>query len=134
METKTRQEAILCVDDEAIILITLQKELKKQMGDEYLYETAMSGNEALEIIDDLVSAGVSVILILSDWLMPGLKGDEFLVLVHQKYPNIRSILVTGHVDAEAADRVKREAGTYAVIPKPWDVKKLMDAVRVCCGK
>ncbi|TGK07658.1 response regulator [Leptospira semungkisensis] len=134
METKTRQEAILCVDDEAIILITLQKELKRQLGDEYLYETAMSGNEALEIIDDLVSAGVNVILILSDWLMPGLKGDEFLAIVHQKYPHIQSILVTGHIDAEAADRVKREAGTYAVISKPWDVKKLMDAVRFCCSK
>lgn len=133
METETSQNAILCVDDEAIILITLQKELKKQLGNLFQYETALNAEEAMEVIEDLVNAGVNVILILSDWLMPGIKGDEFLILVHQKYPKIRSILITGHVDVAAVDRVKREAGTYTVIPKPWDVNKLMEAVRICCN-
>ncbi|PJZ53935.1 response regulator [Leptospira adleri] len=126
--------AILCVDDEPIILIALKQELKKQFGNEFQYETAINAKEALEVVDELVANGVNVILILSDWRMPGIKGDEFLILVHQKYPNIRSILITGHVDEAAVERVMREAGTYAVLPKPWDRKQLLDAVKVCCGK
>ncbi|EQA43192.1 response regulator receiver domain protein [Leptospira broomii serovar Hurstbridge str. 5399] len=112
----------------------MKQELRKQFGDEFQYEIALNGNEALEVVDELVEAGVNVILILSDWLMPGLKGDEFLILIHAKYPNIRSILITGHVDESAAERVKREAGTYAVFSKPWDSTKLMEAVRICCNK
>ncbi|WP_010570098.1 response regulator [Leptospira broomii] len=134
MKSVFERNAILCVDDEPIILITLKQELRKQFGDEFQYEIALNGNEALEVVDELVEAGVNVILILSDWLMPGLKGDEFLILIHAKYPNIRSILITGHVDESAAERVKREAGTYAVFSKPWDSTKLMEAVRICCNK
>ncbi|PJZ30725.1 response regulator [Leptospira kmetyi] len=129
-----KNNAILCVDDEPIILIALKQELKKQFGNEFQYETAINANEALEVVDELVANGVNVILILSDWRMPGLKGDEFLILIHKKYPNIRSILITGHVDEAAVERVKKEAGTYAVLPKPWDPKQLADAVKVCCDR
>ncbi|MDV6236616.1 response regulator [Leptospira ellisii] len=129
-----KNDAILCVDDEPIILIALKLELKKQFGNEFQYETAVNAKEAMEAVDELAASGVKVILILSDWRMPGIKGDEFLIQVHRKYPEIRSILITGHVDEAAVERVKKEAGTYAVLPKPWDPKQLMDAVRVCCGK
>ncbi|TGK39256.1 response regulator [Leptospira gomenensis] len=129
-----KHDAILCVDDEPIILIALKQELKKQFGNEFQYETAVNAKEAMEAVDELAVSGVKVILILSDWRMPGIKGDEFLIQVHRKYPEIRSILITGHVDEDAVERVKKEAGTYAVLPKPWDPKQLMDAVRVCCAK
>lgn len=129
-----QRSAILCVDDEPIILITLKQELRKRFGDEYQYETALNAKEALEVVDELVNTGINVILILSDWLMPGLKGDEFLILIHAKYPEIRSILITGHVDETAVRRVKNEAGTYAVFSKPWDAKQLMDAVQICCNR
>jgi DNA-binding NtrC family response regulator len=128
------QNAILCVDDEPIILISLKQELKKKLGNRFSYETAMNADEALEIIDELVSNGINLILILSDWLMPGIKGDEFLIIVHKKYPGIKSILITGHADEKAVARVKKEAGTYTVLSKPWDPNELLEAVKVCCGK
>ncbi|PJZ70444.1 two-component system response regulator [Leptospira perolatii] len=133
MESKRSQNVILCVDDEPIILVALKQELKKKFGNQFQYETALNAPEALELIDELSAGGVKVILILSDWLMPGMKGDEFLILVSQKHPDIRTIMVTGHVDEAAIERVKNDAGAYAVFPKPWDSKKLMEAVRVCCG-
>ncbi|XDD49742.1 response regulator [Leptospira sp. WS92.C1] len=133
MEDTEKLKAILCVDDEPIILIALKQELKKQFGNEFQYETAINASEAMEAVDELVNAGINVILILSDWRMPGIKGDEFLILIHQKYPDIRSILITGHVDEAAVERVKKEAGTYTVLPKPWDPKQLADAVKVCCN-
>ena len=116
METVIRERAILCVDDEPIILISLKQELKKKFGNRFNYETAMNADEAMEVVDELAGSGISVILILSDWLMPGIKGDEFLIRVHQKYPKIQSILITGHADEKAMERVKKEAGTYTVLP------------------
>ncbi len=128
------QNAILCVDDEPIILISLKQELKKKLGNRFSYETAMNADEALEIIDELVGNGVNLILILSDWLMPGIKGDEFLIIVHKRHPGIQSILITGHADEKAVERVKKEAGTYTVLSKPWDPIELLEAVQVCCSK
>lgn len=94
----------------------------------------MNADEAMEVVDELAGNGVNVILILSDWLMPGVKGDEFLIRVHKKYPNIQSILITGHADEKAMERVKKEAGTYTVLPKPWNSEKLMEAVEICCNR
>jgi len=134
LENKLKQSAILCVDDEPIILISLKQELKKKFGSRFNYETAINADEAMEVIDELAGSGVCVILILSDWLMPGIKGDEFLIMVHKKYPNIQSILITGHADERAMERVKKEAGTYTVLSKPWNSNELIEAVEFCCAQ
>ena len=73
------KKAIVCVDDEAIIVLSLKQELQNRLGDEYIYESAMSAEEALQVIEELSGDDVCVILVISDWLMPGIKGDEFLL-------------------------------------------------------
>lgn len=90
MNLKDEPNAILCVDDEPIILISLVQELKNKLGREFIFETAQDAIEALEVIDDLVSKGTKVVLIVSDWLMPITNGDEFLIQVHK---NIRRFLL-----------------------------------------
>lgn len=94
----------------------------------------MSADEALSILEELTHSGIDVRLIISDWMMPGMKGDEFLIQAHKLYPNIKSIMVTDHADQEAIERVKKEAATYAVFSKPWDRNKLTEAVFHCCNK
>ena len=39
--------------------------------------------------------------------MPGIKGDEFLIRVHQKYPKIVKVMLTGQADEVAIERVKK---------------------------
>jgi CheY-like chemotaxis protein len=46
--------AILCVDDENIILDSLKEQLEKYFGYDYLYETAENGEEGLELIEELL--------------------------------------------------------------------------------
>ncbi|MCS7189292.1 MAG: response regulator, partial [Bacteroidia bacterium] len=86
MEEKKAKRAILCVDDEKIVLDSLQDQLRSTFGDEFEYEIAESVEEAWEVIDDLVSQGYEMVLVISDWLMPRVKGDTFLIELHQKYP------------------------------------------------
>lgn len=119
---------ILCVDDEPIILETLKRELRNRFDRKFTYETALGGQEALELIEELVTEGVLVVLILSDWLMPGLCGDEFLALVHSRWPSIHAILVTGHADPQAVTRVlEGELASY-VVAKPWQTDELLGLV------
>ncbi|EMJ53686.1 response regulator receiver domain protein [Leptospira interrogans serovar Valbuzzi str. Duyster] len=132
MNLKDEPNAILCVDDEPIILISLVQELKNKLGREFIFETAQDATEALEVIDDLVSKGTKVVLIVSDWLMPITNGDEFLIQVHKKYPEIPSILVTGHIEKGIFKKVQQEARTCMIIPKPWNSEELLKVVRKFC--
>lgn len=124
--------AILCVDDEAIILVTLKQELRSRFKDEFIYETALNAGEALEIIDDLSRDGIPLKAIISDWLMPGIKGDEFLRTVHRRFPEIKSIILTGHGNLEILADL-RTTGLVALLQKPWKNEELIKAVRECIG-
>jgi CheY-like chemotaxis protein len=120
------KEVILCVDDEKIVLSSLKTQLKRLFGDKFDYEFAESAEEALEIIDDL--GGMGVLIIVSDWLMPGIKGDEFLIKVHAKFPGIVKVLLTGQYDEEAAKRAKEGANLHALIQKPWKEEELYEII------
>lgn len=120
--------AILCVDDERVILDSLKRQLRRQFGSDYVYEMAESANEAWEVIEELIDDEVNVVVIVSDWLMPGMKGDEFLINVHQKYPNIVKILLTGQASSEAVARAQTEANLHRYLHKPWDEQDLISAI------
>jgi DNA-binding NtrC family response regulator len=128
------KKAILCVDDEALIVLSLKQELTDYFGNRFLYESAADADEAMKIIDELVAEGIEVILIITDWLMPGLKGDEFLILVRERHPQIKSIMITGQADAAAIKRAKEEAGVSEVLKKPWSKNGLISAIRACVAE
>lgn len=123
------KKAILCVDDENIILDSLKSQLKRRLGNDYSYETAINADEAFEIIEELYEEGVRVIVIVSDWLMPGIKGDEFLVKVHETYPNMINILLTGRAELEAIENAQKNAKLYACIEKPWKEEELINVIK-----
>jgi DNA-binding NtrC family response regulator len=121
---------ILCVDDEAVVLNSLKIQLKKEFGDTYLYEAAESADEALEIIDEIQQKeDIDILVIVSDWLMPGIKGDEFLIEVHKRYPKIVKVMLTGQADQSAIDKVKKEADLYSCLYKPWDGQQLIQTIK-----
>jgi CheY-like chemotaxis protein len=120
---------ILCVDDEAVILESLKAQLRKALGSSYIYEVAQDAEEALDIIDELHEDEISILLIVSDWLMPGMKGDEFLIRVHQKFPNIVKILLTGQADKDAIERAYDEAKLHKCLYKPWSEHELIETVQ-----
>ena len=119
---------ILCVDDEAVILNSIKTELKAALGAAYLYETAESGEEALELLDELDADGIPLVVIVSDWLMPGMKGDELLIKVHQQYPSAVTLMLTGQADEAAVQRAVDDARLFACLHKPVDAATLAQTV------
>ena len=121
--------SILCVDDEVIILNSLIRQLQAAFGDSYVYETSENAEEALEIVEELQQESTDVIVIVSDWLMPGMKGDKFLIEVHKKFPNVIKILLTGQADEEAVERAKKQGNIHRYLQKPWSEKELIDCIK-----
>jgi len=120
--------AILCVDDEQVILDSLKEQLKRRFGSEYMYEAAESAEEALEILEELYADSVKVLIIVSDWLMPEMKGDEFLIKVHQRFPEIVTVMLTGQADDEAIERAKKDANLSYCLRKPWTEEELAQII------
>ena len=123
------QAVILCVDDEIVVLNSLKIQLKNEFKDRYLYETAESAEEAWEIIEELEEDSVDIILIVSDWLMPGIKGDEFLIQVHQKFPRIVKIMLTGQADEDAVEKAIEQANLHRCLHKPWNSDELIETIK-----
>ncbi|MCA1994489.1 MAG: response regulator [Coleofasciculus sp. S288] len=112
--------AIICVDDEQYVLIGLRGQLQRYLGSDYSIEVAESGEEALEIFAELRDEGIDIPLIISDQIMPGMKGDELLIQLHAHYPKTLKILLTGQASVEAVGNAVNAANLYRYIAKPWD--------------
>jgi CheY-like chemotaxis protein len=123
-----RSAAILCVDDEAIILTSLREQLRRRFGTRYQYETAGHADEAWTVIDELCRDGIDLLVIVSDWLMPGIRGDEFLIEVHKRHPRIATVMLTGQADEAAIERARRHANLHACLQKPWREDDLVEAI------
>jgi DNA-binding NtrC family response regulator len=124
-----QRKAIICVDDEIIILDSLREQLQKHFGDDYIYEIAESAEEALEILEELDDDEVEIAIIVCDWLMPGMKGDKFLLQVDLKYPRVVKVLLTGQANQESVDKLEELADQFTLVPKPWNKDELISVIR-----
>ena len=128
-----KKKAILCVDDEKIILDSIREQLQGKYGNQYIYESAQSADEAWEILLEFEADEIDVLLIFSDWLMPGIKGDEFLIKVHKKFPKVIKVLLTCQADRESVMKAEQSADLFKCISKPWDQNELYETVEFSLG-
>ncbi|TAE92072.1 MAG: PAS domain S-box protein [Oscillatoriales cyanobacterium] len=68
-------------------------------------------------------------LIISDHIMPEMKGDELLKQVHILSPNTIKIMLTGQADIEAVGNAIKNANLYRYIAKPWQQEDLSLTVK-----
>jgi putative two-component system response regulator len=112
---------LLIVDDEPNITRALQRMLK-DAGLELL--TANSPLEALQIVREQ-----NVDVIMSDNLMPGMKGVELLAKVRDEKPKVVRIMMTAVADRDTALRAINECHVEHLLEKPWDDGELRQLLR-----
>jgi DNA-binding NtrC family response regulator len=127
------KDAIVCVDDEVVILLSLRLELKRYFKGRFRVETASSAEDALALVDALYAEGFRVILVLTDWLMPGIKGDELISIVKEQHPDVHCILVSGQVDEDSLAKAKAGELLDDFVRKPWHSKRLIESIMACLG-
>jgi two-component system, probable response regulator PhcQ len=112
---------VLLVDDEPHVTQALKRALHKEP---YVILSAASADEALAIM-----ACEPVDVVISDELMPGMLGSQFLALVYRQYPDTVSIMLTGHANLEAALRAINEGHVYRFLTKPCNELELRVTLR-----
>lgn len=119
-----KKPVILCVDDEKIVLDSLKKELQISLSNNFKIEIAETVSEAFELITYCTNNEIEIPVVISDWLMPEMKGDEFLIKVHSILPDTKKILLTGQATLEGVGNAVNNAKLYRYIAKPWEAYDL----------
>jgi two-component system sensor histidine kinase/response regulator len=123
------EQVILCIDDESIVLDSLKEQLQKGFKGEISVEVAESGDEALEIFDELIHEGIEVPVVIADFIMPGMKGDALLEKIHSRKPAAKKILLTGQASIEGVGNAINKANLYRFISKPWEKDDLILTIK-----
>jgi YesN/AraC family two-component response regulator len=119
-----KKPVIICVDDEKIVLDSLAIELNNTFYGKILIATAENGIEALELVDDFMQNNYDIPLVISDYIMPEMYGDELLRLIKDRSPETKSILLTGQASLDGIENSIKWANLYRYIPKPWEKNDL----------
>jgi class 3 adenylate cyclase len=119
---------ILCVDDEASVLQAVRSQLLDYYKGQVDIETASSGSEAIEIVEDLVEDGISLWVVICDEIMPERRGHEVLAEIHKLSPLTKTILLTGQAEIEAVTESVNNADLFRFISKPWERLDLLMTV------
>jgi len=122
-------KAILSVEDDQEALNALRMQLERNFSDEYTLEFAQNVDEAITVIDDLISTEVNVILLLSDWYMPVKNADVLVDYIKSKNPQVRVIVLSGQLDMAKAGQMLEEHIIDRVIMKPWDEAALVSQIK-----
>lgn len=128
------KKAILCVDDEAIIVLSLKNALQRKFGERCAVVSAYNAKTAFEVIDEMDHDGVSLALVICDYMMPGMKGDELLIRIIETHPCTEAIMVTGKADGTILEKLKHQANMIAVFDKPWVDQELFAVIEDCLEK
>jgi thioredoxin reductase (NADPH) len=134
-EPARRLPVILVVDDEPTVLAAVARDLRQGFGERYRIVRAGSGEEALEVLRELVRRGEQVALLVADQRMPGLSGTDYLVRARELVPTAKRVLLTAYADTEAAIQAINEVDLDYYLLKPWDPPedKLFPVVRDLVG-
>ena len=62
---------------------------------------------------------------VSDYLMPGMNGIQFLTHAKQLQPEASRILLTGHADKQSAIAAINQVSLFQYVEKPWDNAQLL---------
>jgi DNA-binding response OmpR family regulator len=116
----TRPETILVVDDEPAVCISLEGVLAREG---YRCFSATDGPTALEIMDEH-----PIDLVLLDLRMPMMSGLELLHIIHQKWPNTVTMVLTGYGTLESALTALRN-GAHDYLLKPSTPEDIQTSVR-----
>ncbi len=112
---------ILIVDDQPAIRDMMRDFMIKEPYD---ILCAASAEKALAILEKETAD-----VVISDEMMSGMTGTQFLAIVRRKYPDTIRIILTGKGSLETAIRAINEGEIYRFFTKPCNMADLIVTIR-----
>jgi CheY-like chemotaxis protein len=123
-EPAPAKKKILVVDDEPMVCETIGMLLS---FDGHEVVPAASGKEALALLEKN-----RFDLVITDYTMPGMKGDELALAVKARMPGQPVVMITAH-----AEMLKTKSpplsGIDQLVSKPFQLEELRQAIQKATG-
>ncbi|TFG71777.1 MAG: response regulator [Solirubrobacterales bacterium] len=118
-----RGESILIAEDDPAVRRVTERILGSAG---YLVTSAGGGSEALDLLDD---GDNRVDLLVSDIVMPGMRGDDLARRAVAMRPGLSVLFMSGYSDQAPPTSLGPTAGQTSFIHKPFDAGTLLERVR-----
>jgi PAS domain S-box-containing protein len=115
-------ERILIVEDEEAVRGLLEAVLTREG---YEVAVAADGAEALQRIEE---QGLTPELVITDVVMPGLRGSELVERIRRTYPSVKVLFMSGYTDNAIVHHGILDPGT-PFIQKPFSIRDIAAKVR-----
>ncbi len=121
----SERSVVLVVDDEAALRSAMQRLLERSG-----YAVVSCGS-ALEGLQLLEARQWRVDLVVTDMVMPGMGGREFVRLIHERRPSLPVLCMSGHMEwgASAEDAADAPWRPERLLAKPFAFPDLLQRVR-----
>jgi response regulator RpfG family c-di-GMP phosphodiesterase len=117
-------ERILMVDDEPRVL----DGLRRNLAGKYDVELASSGTEALGVLAGNQGADDPFAVIVSDMMMPGMNGAEFLAEAKKVTPDAVMMILSGQADLRSTVAAVNNSNLFRFLGKPCSPHDLRTAL------
>lgn len=128
----TTMKAIYCIDDDELITSIIKFQLDQILPKQVFHVEII--NDPRVVFDTLrqhSEYNINPLVMVVDFQMPHLRGDELIRLVKAKYPEIKVIMLSGNSNAMLVSDLEEEGLLDFYLLKPWDVKDLIDKINSC---
>ncbi len=118
---------IIIIEDQREVLEAVAKDLSL-FEDAFILEECDSADEAEELMEELDSDGDYIGLIISDHIMPGKTGVDFLIEMNDdpRFRDSKKILLTGLATHSDTINAINNAAIDRYIEKPWNADELIN--------
>ena len=117
---------VLIVDDEAAIVRNCKAILDDSCSGVCRVEIAQSGQEAMEIVDELMAARQDIAMVITDYSMPGMSGDLLIHELCDKLPLSTMVMMSAFDDADIIAKTVNAGRLDRFIAKPVQKQELID--------
>jgi len=121
--------AILCIDEDPLVLHQLQRDLKS-LDSHFTIQSALSAGEARARIARMQQGGQQLALVLCEQLLPDGSGIELLIELNRSTftRDTRKLLVTELEDAGSIIDAVNHGRLEYFFKKPWESRQLLSVV------
>ena len=126
---KELRYAVICVDDDPMILQVLAFQLDKILDSKsVLVEFYTNPNDALSDIDTLINEKIDIIFVLVDYQMPEMTGAELIRKIKLKHSGLNCLMLSGQANSTQVSELEKDNLLEKFIEKPWDEDELREEV------
>ncbi len=127
------KQAVICVDDDPMILQVLGFQLEKILDmSETILELCTDPLNALICIDEFKFENITIAFLIVDYRMPTMSGATFIRQVKEKHPDVPCIMLSGQANSVQVTELENDHLLESFIEKPWrelDLIKFITALK-----